>query len=377
MTAVAASPSAVKDLASTLANGAETLSARSVALRGAMEDFQTTRSEFGPTSSPVPEVLEAQRREMLELSADLNRFVIALRAADKAGAAISIGRLLRLPVHDLLLMDQAVLARFQPVESGTTVMDLANRARAERDAHLQHQPATTASLFREQREWSARLTELQVRLQQLETLIAPPHQRWAGVSGSRWTSARPLLDALQRGQTQARETLAESSADRAPEPTHPFLGAALEYNVLLTPGRVAILEDLDALATMPLADFVSARANGPSARPAFDWTSNGCSGPVPERGRDACLRHDFLYRNARMIRDQWGTARGLAVNIKHIADNAFGDELRASYPWWERAASPGLTLWIEGAEAAVTLLGDVGPAWNPPQAGRFFGSALP
>ena len=87
--------------------------------------------------------------------------------------------------------------------------------------------------------------------------------------------------------------------------------------------RLAFVErQIDA----PLADFLRARA---TADPRFDWSTDGCSAPVVgSRGltfdfRDACLRHDFGYRNLKAL-GRFDAARKLR------ADERFLDDMRAS-----------------------------------------------
>ena len=69
-----------------------------------------------------------------------------------------------------------------------------------------------------------------------------------------------------------------------------------------TPSQRQRLEEL--AFEMPLGEFVAerARAGHSGIDASFDWSSDGCSaGPfrelLEERLKDACLRHDFAYRN--------------------------------------------------------------------------------
>ena len=76
----------------------------------------------------------------------------------------------------------------------------------------------------------------------------------------------------------------------------------------------------------PLADFLRDRA---AADPRFDWSTDGCSAPVVgSRGltfdfREACLRHDFGYRNLKAL-GHFDEAHKLRV------DEQFLDDMRAS-----------------------------------------------
>lgn len=76
----------------------------------------------------------------------------------------------------------------------------------------------------------------------------------------------------------------------------------------------------------PLAVFLRDRG---AADPRFDWSTDGCSAPVVgSRGvtfdfYDACLRHDFGYRNLKAL-GAFDDARKLRV------DQQFLDDMRAS-----------------------------------------------
>jgi hypothetical protein len=64
------------------------------------------------------------------------------------------------------------------------------------------------------------------------------------------------------------------------------------------PGRTVLLARAETLVSGPLTAFLAAKA---ATLPPFDWSDDGCS-VVPDRPlgfdfHDACLRHDFGYRN--------------------------------------------------------------------------------
>ncbi len=233
------------------------------------------------------------------------------------------------------------------------------------------------------------LDRLRSQVAQLEALGSPTDPLWGGVSREAWldaasfqadvAAARAQALVLAPTSTRASAARARLSADRDARrrfrALHPFVAAALEHEVIITPGRLALLLDLDAFATMPLDEFLVARGRGPVTRPHLDWTADGCSGPIPASAADACLRHDFLYRNARMIRDQWALPPPFAEQVKSVADDRFGDELWAPYDWYER--NPGLAAWIAGAEAAVGAFGSVAAPWVPPGDDEPWGATPP
>ncbi|MEY4174196.1 MAG: hypothetical protein RI900_1361 [Actinomycetota bacterium] len=68
----------------------------------------------------------------------------------------------------------------------------------------------------------------------------------------------------------------------------------------------------------------------------FDWSTDGCSAPMlGNAGRtydftEACVRHDFAYRNLRMLERRYGTGRTFwnAAN-RGQADQRFLSDMRA------------------------------------------------
>lgn len=371
MTAVSASPTAVSALAHVLRDGGASLVATSDALVRALSRFATRAPAFAPPADPVPAVLEHQGRRIDELGARLDRFVVALLAADEAGATSPLGRLLPVGRHDVVLVDAAVLATFQPLDPGAPLRDLLRVARAELARHDEAEPPLGPLHRVTWLHWLGERHQLNARVRQYQALVEPPHPGWGGVHLETWPSAASYLHAVHRTRDQARALLDTDAQSR------PFLAAAVEHHALLTPERLHLLVDLDDLATMALDEFLEARASAELDRPLFDWTADGCSGPIPGRAEDACLRHDFLYRNGRMLRDQWGLDVNYASDLKEFADATFGDELDDPYPWWELQANGALRSWLDLAEVAVEVFGDVGEPWNPPRQGAFYGSMTP
>lgn len=62
----------------------------------------------------------------------------------------------------------------------------------------------------------------------------------------------------------------------------------------------------------PLSTFLTTRRHHTSWADVFDWTTDGCSTPGHvEKGRffdfhDACVRHDFGYRNLHLLERRFG-----------------------------------------------------------------------
>lgn len=391
MTVVTASPAAVSALAQVLHEAGDELRRTSSALARTADDAAMALGRAGELARTVAAILGHQGTSISELATDLDRFVDALVTADQLDAAVDIGRLMRLPDRDTVLVRADVIALHEPLDPDGPVRELVRVARGARAVHAAAEPPPGRAHQGQHRRWSAELAAIDARIRQYEAFIDPPYRGWGGSgTGGRWTASE-LLSAISTGTlhatamlpapseaTHARARLVgDAAARRAFAAAHPFVASAIEHDVLLTPERLAILRDLDALAGMPLDDFLAARAEALSTRPDYDWTTDGCSGPVPDRAQDACLRHDFLYRNARMLRDQWGLTPEFAGALKRYADDRFGSELDDPYPWWDLGTNPGLLVWFVSAEVAVSFLGDVSAPWQPPPPHRFYGALPP
>ena len=100
---------------------------------------------------------------------------------------------------------------------------------------------------------------------------------------------------------------------------------------------------------VPLATFSAARVTGD---PWFDWSTDGCSAPlIGDTGRsfdfgEACVRHDFGYRNLQLLEVRYGSGRTYwnATNRKRVDQQFFTDMkahcrgralmLRPTCNWW-------------------------------------------
>jgi hypothetical protein len=95
----------------------------------------------------------------------------------------------------------------------------------------------------------------------------------------------------------------------------------------------------------------------------FDWTTDGCSAPlVGNTGRSfdftkACRRHDFGYRNLRLLDARYGRGRFWTSAQRTRVDRAFRTDMRADCserPWWEQSTCLN---WAEIYFRAVRVAG--------------------
>ncbi len=168
---------------------------------------------------------------------------------------------------------------------------------------------------------------------------------------------------------------------------HPFGDALASSDV--PPHELAALDDL---ATAPLEEFLASRATAERSHSPFDWSASGvgpwgaCSGPVPSVATTACLRHDFIYRNWRRLRDRYNITDGVGHELKTWADNQLGDatadavEKSGGSPIELLSVGPvGLWVWKELVEPAVRTFG--GNSWRaeyqPPDDDDYYGGVAP
>jgi hypothetical protein len=222
---------------------------------------------------------------------------------------------------------------------------------------------------------AARIERLDALVRQLDAIAAERPTGWAGVGTEQWSTAGGFLVAIALGRAQATARRIELGAGNGVDgdfhaaavwaEQHPFLAAAQHHGVAITPARLDLLVEIDRLVGLPIDDFLDERERGRAGEPRFDWRSDGCSGPVISTAAHHCYRHDFLYRNARMLRDQWGLQRGFAEDLKDIADRRLMWEVVGDTPlWplrWEQFA------WAFGVGAAVSVFGTVATPWTPPE----------
>lgn len=99
-----------------------------------------------------------------------------------------------------------------------------------------------------------------------------------------------------------------------------------------------------------------------SGDPRFDWSTDWCSAPlVGSTGRSfnfraACRRHDFAYRNLKLLEqrhrsDVWNSSSRLRADRQFLADMRAHCSLR---PWWE---SPTCHTWASTFYGIVRVAG--------------------
>lgn len=113
--------------------------------------------------------------------------------------------------------------------------------------------------------------------------------------------------------------------------------------------------------TVPLSTFSSARATGD---PWFDWSTDGCSAPlIGDSGltfnfREACVRHDFGYRNLKLLERRYGSGRSYwnAANRKRV-DDQFLIDMKAHCRSRALPLRPTCNLWADIFHRAVRIAG--------------------
>jgi hypothetical protein len=138
----------------------------------------------------------------------------------------------------------------------------------------------------------------------------------------------------------------------------------VRHGVAITPARLEVLVELDRLVGLPVGEFLDERERGLTGPPRLDWSSDECSGPVISTADHHCYRHDFIYRNARMLRDQWGLRPGFAEDLKDLADHRLMWEVIGDTPVWPMRWEP--FAWAVGVGVAVSVFGTVATPWTPP-----------
>ncbi len=113
--------------------------------------------------------------------------------------------------------------------------------------------------------------------------------------------------------------------------------------------------------SVPLSTFTATRAHGDSW---FDWSTDGCSAPlVGDTGRsfdfrEACIRHDFGYRNLRLLESRYGSGRTYwnATNRKRV-DQQFLNDMKAHCRGRAFTLRPTCNLWADIYFRAVRIAG--------------------
>jgi hypothetical protein len=124
-------------------------------------------------------------------------------------------------------------------------------------------------------------------------------------------------------------------------------------------GDLAYVEHL--LYGVPMWQFLLTAAWGDRW---FDWTNDGCSAPiVGGTGRSfdfraPCIRHDFGYRNLRLLERRYGgDGRYWNAVSRHRVDDQLWADMRAhchARAWWDQ---PTCFAWAATFYAAVRTFG--------------------
>ncbi|MBU6315456.1 MAG: hypothetical protein KGR47_03005 [Acidobacteria bacterium] len=111
-----------------------------------------------------------------------------------------------------------------------------------------------------------------------------------------------------------------------------------------------------------LRDFLATRSAAPDRW--FDWSTDGCSAPLLGGSganydfTEACVRHDFAYRNLRMLERRYGTGRTFwnAAN-RALVDQRFLTDMRAHCRRRSILLRLGCYGWAQVYFSAVRVLG--------------------
>ncbi len=123
----------------------------------------------------------------------------------------------------------------------------------------------------------------------------------------------------------------------------------------------ADLAVVERMLAAPLDQFLRLAASGD---PWFDWSTDFCSAPlVGSTGRSfdfraACRRHDFGYRNLKLLERRYGTGATFWNSSRRArVDRRFHDDLTAhcrTRVWHQR---PTCSAWAEVFTTAVRVAG--------------------
>jgi hypothetical protein len=122
----------------------------------------------------------------------------------------------------------------------------------------------------------------------------------------------------------------------------------------------------------PLPEFLRRRSHHTPWADTFDWTTDGCSTPGHvESGRfynfhDACIRHDFGYRNLQLLDTRFGPAHRYwnETNRKRV-DQQFLADMNASCSKRSWFVRPVCRLWARVYYLGVRTFGGSYAPLNP------------
>jgi hypothetical protein len=128
--------------------------------------------------------------------------------------------------------------------------------------------------------------------------------------------------------------------------------ASASTSSTVDPLRLSRLETL--VFRMPIGDFTRIASRPAGVDSTFDWSTDHCSAPlVGSTGRsfdftDACVRHDFAYRNYKRA-DAANQLRGRVWNsrTRHRIDMQFQRDMTNHCSQRKAADRPACRLWCE------------------------------
>ncbi len=373
---VVGAPVSLRALAGTLRDGGESVEVHARGLGAAAAAFAAGRPDFGRVAGALADDITArlihQGAAVTRLGDGVADLAAALEVADRSGVGGPLGALGS--GSGVVVIDEALLATFDVgPDSSLDALHDALRRRLAILVAAHGRPGTFASAA--DLAMAARIASLERLVAQLDAIVSGRPEGWAAVGEEHWFTAGGFLAATALGNALGVGRLTEVGAGLGTEPDafvvdwafgaeHPFLWAAQRHGVAITPARYDVLVELDRLVGLPIEAFLDERERGLGGAPRFDWSSDQCSGPVLSSAGHACFRHDFFYRNGRMLRDQWGLPPGFAEDLKDVADDRFAREVLDATPRWP--PRPELIVWGHGVGAAVTVFGSVSEPWSPP-----------
>lgn len=373
---VVGAPSSLRALAGALGRSGETIDAHAASVGSAAAAFAAARPDFGGVAGALADDLAArlvhEAAAGIRIATGVAGLADALEVADRSGLGgplTALGSGSGVVVIDADLLDTFGVGP----DTGLEAFHDALRRRLAILTSIHGRPGTFSSPGA--LSMATRIASLERLVRQLEAIVSGRPQGWAAVGEEQWVTAGGFLAAGALGRALGVGRRVDAGVDLGLDPDvfvadwafgaeHPFLSVAQRHGVAITPARYDVLVELDQLVGLPIDAFLDERERGLGGAPRFDWSSDQCSGPVISTAGHFCFRHDFFYRNARMLRDQWGLPRGFAEDLKDLADDRFAQEVLDGTPRWP--PRPELIVWGHGVGAAVSVFGSVAQPWSPP-----------
>jgi hypothetical protein len=373
---VVGAPWALQELAGSLRDGGVELDDHAGRLGASVAAFSLAGPEFGGVAGALAEDIAARLVHESSVVSRVGDGVAdlagSLDAVDRAGFGGPLGS----PGlgWGVVVVDAELLATFE-IGPHSSLEELHEALRRRRDLLVAAHGRPGTFGYRLPDTMADRVDALDALVRQLDAIVSGRPRGWAGVGSEQWSTAGGFLAAIAMGRAQTTARRIELGAGTGIDSDfhaavawaeqHPFLAAAEHHGVAVTPARLDVLIEIDRLVGLPIDAFLDERERRLGRTSGLDWRSDGCSGPVISTADHHCYRHDFIYRNARMLRDQWGLVPGFAEDLKDLADRRFTNEVIEDTPRWPLRPEP--FAWAIGVGAAVRLFGTVATPWTPPE----------